>query len=116
MQVASSEWLLGVHLLQFENTKNAEYDDSNRYCCCDTTICAETLARLNPTQCTMECQTYIVVNVRECPYNETCLVYKLFGLEEYENPYPLSKAGFLIQFGESKLTSDVRIKTLLTIT
>ena len=117
VQAASSQWLLGVHLLQFDNSKNAKYaSNGNRYCCCDTTICEDSFARLNPTQCNIECQTYIVVNVNECPYNETCFVYKLFELEDDEDLYPSSNAGFLIQFRESKLTNDVRIKTLLTMT
>ena len=98
----------------FENPKSVEII-SNKYCCCDlskTVDCTSNLAGLDLKKCTEKCDPYFVVHFRECPYNATCFVTKLFELEDYYNPYPLSQYGLFIEFGESKLSNAVRIKDI----
>ena len=111
VQVASSEWVLGVQLQHFENPKNAAWR-LDKYCCCDIfpLVCEPTITSLDQQMCTDECETHFVIHVRDCPYNQTCSVTKRYELEEYDDLYLLSKAGIFILFGNSKLSNEVRMK------
>ena len=100
MQVANTEWMLGVQLQTLINQKNTALR-SSMYCYCDDIVCASTVADLNQEKFTNECDAYFVLHVRDCPYNETCSVNKLFELEDYDDPYLLRKAGIFLLFGDS---------------
>ena len=95
--MASSEWVLGVQIQNFDNPKNVAWRPNiYMYCYCDVVglPCAPFLTGLDQEKCTDECETYFVihVHVRDCPYNEMFSVNKLYRLEDYDDPYLLSKA------------------------
>ena len=75
MQVANSEWVLGVHMQHFQNLYNAEIRNG-LYCFCDishnTVKCREDLTDLNIAACTSECEPYFEIRVEICLANGTC--------------------------------------------
>ena len=63
VQEASSEWVLGIQIQQFENPLNALWRDGI-LCCCDNQVCEGNLGLTNfLTPCTAECDTYFKVHV-----------------------------------------------------
>ena len=66
VQVASSEWVLGVQIQNFTNFFNAELRE-NMYCCCDIPdTCDSNITEFTSTYvkiCTTECNTYFVANL-----------------------------------------------------
>ena len=79
--MASSDWMLGVQIQNFENYPNAERKGS-QYCCCDAVhTCNETIKALNSTyNCTSECQIYFVVHLLNCIIG--CTPIKTFNFSE----------------------------------
>ena len=74
--MASSEWVLCVHVQQFQNVYNAEIRNVKDYCCCDISSidmpCVKNLTHLNVTACTSECQPYFETRFKVCFANGTC--------------------------------------------
>ena len=74
VQVASSEQLLGVAILHFENVYNAEIR-FGEYCCCDTDDppCTKTLETL--AECPNACSPFFSVHFQYCP-TDVCIDVK----------------------------------------
>ena len=112
MQVASSEWVLGVQIQHFENMYNAEIRDG-KYCCCDRNdvVCQADIILLGTciiSQPEHGCDPYFRVYVRACLNNGTCFVtesYQLNGVITSLNQVVLN-----IPISEPELSNQVRIK------
>ena len=76
LQVASSEWVLGVQIQHFENVYSSEIRNG-LFCCCDDdgSLCKENIIDLQMCKLSATynpCDTYFLVYVRDCLYNSTC--------------------------------------------
>ena len=111
MQVASSEWVLGVQIQHFENMHNAEISNGN-YCCCDDPYkeCWKNITDLNGMCFNLpyRCQTYFVLYVRECPYSSTCSDTEFYRLNVAHTS--LQHLVLYMPLEESGLSNNVRIK------
>ena len=74
--MASSEWVLGVHVQHFQYLYNAVFRSSGKYCCCDISFndvpCKEDITDLNVAACTNECEPCYVIRFEVCFPNVTC--------------------------------------------
>ena len=80
VQMASSEWVLGLQIQHFANLYNAEIR-GDQYCCCDmqstaAVPCVDNLPDLQSSDCTAECEPYFEIYFIVCFTNETCFVMK----------------------------------------
>ena len=112
MQVASSEWVLGVQIQHFENMYNAEIIDG-KYCCCDDddVMCQEDITYLGMcriSQPNQACDSYFRVYVRVCLNNGTCSVTKSYQLNGVITS--LNQVVLNIPISEPELSNQVRIK------
>ena len=111
MQLASSEWMLGVGIKEFENLYDAE-KTNERYCCCDYEyICAQDITLLKSAMgsCPVPCQTYLVVSVQDCTSNVPCTINQTFNLQS-ENQFSLSSAIFQIPF-----VQPIEVRTIIAL-
>ena len=110
MQVASSEWVLGLQVFSFENFYNAEKNGS-KYCCCGApSTCTETITALH-SMCKQECNTYFAVHLQDCKSGLSCNTIKRFNFSgDNGSPSALSSLVFQIPFGLSTQDDQVRIK------
>ena len=73
--MANSEYVLGVHVQNFQNLYNAEIRNG-LYCCCDISYvdvpCVEDLTDLNVTVCTSECEPYFEMRFEVCFADGAC--------------------------------------------
>ena len=73
--MANSEWVLGVHMQNFQNLYNAEIRNGY-YCCCDISYldvgCVNNLTNLNVAACTSECEPFFDLRFKVCFANGTC--------------------------------------------
>ena len=112
MQVASSEWVLGVHIHQFMNVYNAEIRNG-KYCCCDDHFkeCWENITDVNG-MClisTYHCDTYFMLHVRECSSKDTCTDTKSYQLNEALTS--LEQLVLLIPVSDMELSKNVRVES-----
>ena len=116
LQVVSSDWMLGVQILNFESYINAERNNDSQYCCCDVADnCSDTLMNFTSTfTCTSECQTYLVVHLVRCPDSIRCSFIKTFNFLGY-SPFDLSSLVFQIPFGATTQKSQVRNTRLINV-
>ena len=74
--MANSEWVLCVHVQNFQNLYNAEIRNGEYYCCCDISYmdvpCVADLTDLNVTACTSECEPYLEIRFEVCFADGTC--------------------------------------------
>ena len=111
LQVASSEWMLGVEIKEFENFYNAE-KMNDKYCCCDYMyehICVDDITVLKSNamgSCPVPCQAYLVIRVLDCTYTVQCTINKTFNLEP-ESQFRLSSVIFQIPFVQTPLHTQV---------
>ena len=105
-QVASSDWMLGVQIQNFENYLNAERKGTE-YCCCDEVdTCNKTIKALDSTyNCTSECQTYFVVSLLSC--TNGCAPTKTFNFSD-NSASDLSLLVFQIPSEQSSQIHQVR--------
>ena len=114
MQVASTEWFLGVHIQHFENQYNAEIING-KYCCChDDEICSSDLSNLlvscTEPSTTQLCETYFVVHIKNCIFVGECSLSKTYQLN-YKFSASVFDHGILsIPFMEMELGDMVRTK------
>ena len=112
VQVASSEWVLGVQIQHFENMYNAEIRN-DLYCCCDDHFreCKENITDLiqNGTCFNSDhrCETYFVLYVRECSYNSICSDTEIYRLNVARTS--LEHLVLYMPFEEIGLSNEVRI-------
>ena len=117
LQVASSEWVLGVQIQHFENMYGSEIE-GGLFCCCDDSRTDLSMCKENVTDLPMcknsatynPCDTYFLVYVRECLYNSTC---------NYTQQYRLNNDTTLIQLIltiplEMEWSENVRSESLCT--
>ena len=96
MQVASSEWTLGLQILEFKHLFNVNIQEGKEmYCCCDIfdpqRICAGTFEGLDLNKCIEECDIYFMFHIKICPYNGTCSLTQFYELRmDTFSLYPLS--------------------------
>ena len=113
VQVASSEWVLGVEIQHFENLYDAEIRDGV-FCCCDnrdTTLCKENIIEMEVcvhSETIHGCDHYFLVYVRDCPYNSACTVTKHYRLNTTTTLVQLTC--ILAITLEMKMIENVRIK------
>ena len=103
--MASSEWMLGVEIKEFDNPYNAEMRD-NQYCCCDIpNTCRSDITALKHFanwRCTSSCKTYFVLSLQDCS-SKQCTINQTF------NDIPgLSLVIFQISFGQ-----EIQVRTVL---
>ena len=69
VQPATSQQILVVELLQFQNIYNAEMSN-DQYCCCDKNQCTSQLADLKQNSCESKCDTWFNISLspRESAY------------------------------------------------
>ena len=110
VQVASSEWLLGVHIQHFENVHGSVVIN-DLFCCCDdgsdsdVSLCKENITDLQMCKfVTNQCDNYILVYVRNCFYNNTCFVTKHNGQNK---DIPFNQLVFLIPL---EMESSVNVR------
>ena len=109
--MASSEWMLGVQIQQFQSLYNAEIMANNQYCCCDIpNTCEDNITALeNIYDCTLLCDIYFVVSLQDCNSTIHCNINQTFNLE-VDPLSRLSSVILLIPFEESAL--DVHVRTV----
>ena len=110
VQVASSEWTLGLQIQQIDYIPNVDIRD-DLYCCCDTppqvVPCSDAFANLNVEMCSIVCDYYCLVQIKDCSQNETCGVTEFYHLRSDTcSPYPLESVVFPIPFKESSEHGD----------
>ena len=71
VQLATSQQLLVVELLQFHNIYNAEMSD-DEYCCCDADQCTPKLADLKQMGCGPKCDTWFNISLSPCESAYLC--------------------------------------------
>ena len=83
MQVASTEWFLGVQIQNFENTYNVEIING-MYCCCDNNErCRSDLNQLflcKHPNVTQVCETYFLIHIKNCLIESSCSPGKTYQL------------------------------------
>ena len=100
MQVASTEWFLGVQIQNFENLYNAEIILGG-YCCCDTvSICVESIVYLQGMYLTHSCEPYFLIHIED----------KSYQLNYERNASILDHAVLAIPFKEKEWSDHVRTK------
>ena len=116
VQVASSEWVLGVNIQHFENMFNAEIRSGN-YCCCDdgVTPCGETIDAVKPMTCTTVCHPYFVVHFQACPSIKTCYVAKTINITVVDPTSVISSFLVQIPFSQSELETYSQVRLCSSI-
>ena len=115
VQVASSEWALGVQTQHFENTYNAEMREG-KYCCCDfgDVMCTENITELNgfciDSNSINPCDSYFLIYIRDY-YNSTCTATKMYRMNN--DSTSLNNLVLYIPLKEIQLSNNVRIKNQL---
>ena len=112
MQVASTEWFLGVQIQNFENLYNAEMLSSIVYCCCDVYNCTLNIADLQGI-CTADvCQPYFLIHIRDTSCNGICSLNKTYQLSYESNSSKsiLDHVVLSIPFKEMEMIDDVSKK------
>ena len=117
MQVASSEWVLGVQIQHFENLYNVEIKDGS-YCCCDNpeVECSQSITDLQglcyDPNLIRVCEQYFLVHVKDCSYNSTCTVSQTYQLR-IDSSTSLNHLVLFIPLKEMELSNNVRTKICL---
>ena len=115
LQVASSEWVLGVQIQHFENPNDYEIRNG-LFCCCDNNnamMCKESTS--DPLMCVRSenyhgCDNYFLVYIRDCLYNSTCNYTQIYQLKDDTTLFQLILAIPL----EMDLSENVRSELLCT--
>ena len=113
VQVAYSEWFLGVQIQHFENKYNSEIRDG-KYCCCDNgdVKCGKNITDLQGmcdySKSAYGCEPYFLIHVRDCPYNSNyCSVNKTYQMNNERTS--LDQLVLYVPFRKSELSNQVRI-------
>ena len=111
MQIASTEWFLGVQIQNFENLYNAEFAFGPGYCCCDSVEgCTPNIADLQGICMTHSCQPYFHIQIKGSSCNGMCSFDKTYQLTFEPSTSILDHAVLSIPFKEMEWSDDVRIK------
>ena len=110
MQVASTEWFLGVQIQNFENLYNAELILGSWFCCCDTfdnDKCSGNIAHLQVICIPHSCQPYFLIHIKHSSCTGMCSTYQL----NYEPSSSILDHPVLsIPFKEMEWSDHVRIE------
>ena len=88
--MVSGEWVLGVQIQHFESVYGSEIING-RFCCCDdgsendnnVSECKENINELSGCDDSNNpCDTYFLVYVRDCLYNNTCNYTQYYRLKD----------------------------------
>ena len=114
MQVASTEWFLGVQIQDFVNLYNVEMINENYCCCHDNQTCSSDLISLlticKASSTTPPCETYFLVYVRDCLHSSACTVSRIYQLN-YQSSASMFDNGILsIPFMEMELGDGVKAR------
>ena len=113
MQIASTEWFLGVQIQNFENHYNAETVLGPGYCCCDSLEeCRQNIADLRGICVTHSCQPYFLMHIKGSSCNDTCSLNKTYPLNFEPSTSFLNDAVLSIPFKEMEWSDHVRIKSV----
>ena len=111
MQVAGTEWFLGVQIQNFENFYNAEMILGNNYCCCDSfEECRQNTADLQGICMTHSCQPYFLIHIRDNSCDGMCSLDKTYQLNYEPSTSILDHAVLSILFNEIEWSDQVSIK------
>ena len=115
VQVASSEWVLGVQIKHFKNLYNVEIRDG-LYCCCDNpnmTLCSESVTHEDgkcfDSDPVRSCKPYYILHIMVCSHNQTCSVPKTDRFR-LDNSSAFDQLLLTIPLMETELSNEVRIK------
>ena len=108
IQVASTEWFLGVQIQNFENLYNVEII-KGVYCCCDYIGCSENISTLRGS-CTHICEPYFLINISNSSCDGTCPLDKTYQLSYEPRTSIFDHALLSIPFKEMEWSDHVRIK------
>ena len=114
MQVASTEWFLGVQIQHFENLHNVEIIDGDYCCCHDNEICSSDLSNVLAS-CTEPstiqlCETYFVVHIKNCIFIGECSLSKTYQLNYNFSASVFDQGILSIPFVAMELGDTVRTK------
>ena len=114
MQVASTEWFLGVHIQHFENPYNVEIINGDYCCCHDNKTCSSNLVDLLAS-CTNQrtaqpCETYFLVHIRDCVVSSECFLSKTYQLNYTSSASIIDHDILSIPLMEMELSDYVRTK------
>ena len=110
VQVASSEWSLGIQIQHYENQLNAEIRE-DRYCCCEIKdACNATLNDfINATHnCKKNCSVYYKVQFPNCSTNGICSTTQPLNFKYYPRSI-VTKMVFPIALDQFEVDNEVRI-------
>ena len=114
MQFSSTEWFLGVQIQNFVNLYNAEIING-MYCCCDDNeTCGsapyELIGMCKDPTTTQICETYFLVNIRNCLSLNKCSRSKTYQLNYTSSASMFDHGILFIPFMEMELGDEVRTK------
>ena len=109
MQVASTEWFLGVQIQNFENIYNVIIVQGG-YCCCEFIACSENITDLQDICMTHFCQPYFLIHIRDASCNGTCSLDKTYQLNYQPSTSIMDHAALSILFKQMDWSDYVRIK------
>ena len=112
MQIASTEWFLGVQIQNFENLYNAEMTLGLGYCCCDSFEgCTLNIVNLQGICVTHSCQPYFRINIKVSSCDGMCSLDKTYELNYEPITSILDHAVLSIPFKDMEWSDHVSIKS-----
>ena len=111
MQMASSEWFVGVQLHTFENPYNVNIIDGN-YCCCDATKCNQNISSLKGICITSVCQPYFLIHIKDSSCNGACYLDNAYHLSCECRASISDDAVFSIPFKDMELSDNVSTESV----
>ena len=112
IQVASTEWFLGVQIQKFENPYNIEII-KGKYCCCDFGSCSENIFDLQGNCMTHYCQPYFLIHIRDSSCTSTYSFDKTYRLSGESNSSTLDHFLFSVPFKGMELSNRVSTKSVV---
>ena len=107
MQIASTEWFLGVKIQNFENFYNANIASDGKYCCCEFHPCEKNIADLQGRCMTPSCQPYFLVHIRDGSCTDMCSLDKTYQLNNESTKSILDDAVLSVPFKEMEWSDHV---------
>ena len=114
MELASTEWFLGVQIQHFENLYNVEIINGYYCCCHDNKICSsnlmDLLASCTDQRTAQPCETYFLVHIRDCVVNSECFLSKSYQMNYTSSASIIDHGILYIPLMEMELSDHVKTK------
>ena len=109
MQVASTEWFLGVQIQDFVNIHNVIIVQGG-YCCCKFIACSQNIADLQGICMTHFCLPYFLIRIKDSSCNGIGSLDKTYQLNYEPSTSVLDRAALSIPFKQMDTCDYVRVK------